>query len=277
MYDVLSVLKDQEIYAKAVANKRGQEPSSYHGVFATHPSNDKRLKEILEEVSNSYPKGSKKTISNYLDKIDGMVYGDSQQSGVIRGNEFFHSELDLYFSSPDDWGIINTPQSLMFTSPKGEAFLQVSVEDLNFRESPMSYMDRIDPNHSEGDDLMINGYEGYIALSNRSGRKVRLGVLFKQKRVYQFIGYIKTEPERFNDFDPIFLKIISTFNELDKRGELLSKPLAIQKYVVKEGDTYKKLAKKSNIPNDPEDQLRLLNGDYPEEELVVGQTIKIVN
>ena len=26
MYDVLSVLKDQEIYAKAVANKRGQEP-----------------------------------------------------------------------------------------------------------------------------------------------------------------------------------------------------------------------------------------------------------
>ena len=277
MYDVLSVLKDQEIYAKAVANKRGQEPSSYHGVFATHPSNDKRLKEILEEVSNSYPKGSKKTISNYLDKIDGMVYGDSQQSGVIRGNEFFHSELDLYFSSPDNWGIINTPQSLMFTSPKGEAFLQVSVEDLNFRESPMSYMDRIDPNHSEGDDLMINGYEGYTALSNRSGRKVRLGVLFKQKRVYRFIGYIKTEPERFNDFDPIFLKIISTFNELDKRGELLSKPLAIQKYVVKEGDTYKKLAKKSNIPNDPEDQLRLLNGDYPEEELVVGQTIKIVN
>ena len=63
----------------------------------------------------------------------------------------------------------------------------------------------------------------------------------------------------------------------DERGELLSKPLAIQKYVVKEGDTYKKLAKKSNIPNDPEDQLRLLNGDYPEEELVVGQTIKIVN
>ena len=34
MYDVLSVLKDQEIYAKAVANERGQEPSSYHGVFA---------------------------------------------------------------------------------------------------------------------------------------------------------------------------------------------------------------------------------------------------
>ena len=48
MYDVLSVLKDQEIYAKAVAKKRGQEPSTYHGVFASHPSNDKRLKEILE-------------------------------------------------------------------------------------------------------------------------------------------------------------------------------------------------------------------------------------
>ena len=44
MYKVLSVLKDQEVYSKEIAKQRGQEPSSYHGIFASHPSNDKGFK-----------------------------------------------------------------------------------------------------------------------------------------------------------------------------------------------------------------------------------------
>ena len=277
MFDVLSVLKDQEIYSKALAKKRGQEPRSYHGVFASHPSNDKRLQEILKEVTNSYPKGTNKIAANYLKKIEGMVYGDSEQSGVRRGNEFFHSELDLYFSSPNDWEIINTPQSLIFSSPKGEAFLQVNVEDLNFRESPRSFMDRVASNHYQGKELRMNGFNGYTALSNRSGRTIRLAIVFKEKQVYQFIGYLKEGLDTFDKHDPIFIKIIKTFNQLDERGKELSKPLRIKNYVVKEGDSYKKLAEISNIPFNPEDQLRLLNGDFPNDPLIEGQVIKLVN
>ena len=61
MYDVLSVLKDQETYSKKIAEQRGQEPRSYHGVFASHPSNDLRLQEVLDNVSNTYQKGNEKT------------------------------------------------------------------------------------------------------------------------------------------------------------------------------------------------------------------------
>ena len=277
MFNVLSVLKDQEIYSKALAKKRGQEPRSYHGVFASHPSNDKRLQEILQEVTNSYPKGDIKITANYLKKIEGMVYGDSEESGVRRGNEFFHSELDLYFSSPADWEIINTPQSLIFTSPKGEAILQVNLEDLNFRESPRSYMDRVASNHYQGKEIRINGFNGYTALSNRSGRTVRLAIVFKEKQIFQFIGYLKEGLDSFDKYDPSFLKIINSFNQLDERGKELSKPLRIKQYIVKEGDSYKSLAQKSNIPFNPEEQLRLLNGDFPDEPLVKGQSIKIVN
>ena len=277
MYDVLSVLKDQEIYSKALAKKRGQEPRSYHGVFASHPSNDKRLQEVLEEVTNTYPKGTKKITVNYLDKIEGMVYGDSEKSGVRRGNEFFHSELDLYFSAPIDWEIINTPQSLIFTSAKSEAVLQINLEDLNFRESPKSYMDRVESDYYQGKELTINGFNGYTALSKRSGRTVRLAIIFKEKQIYQFIGYLKEELDSFSEYDSNFLEIINTFNVLDERGKELSKPLRIKKYIVRSGDTYKKLAAESNIPYNPEDQLRLLNGDFPNNPLVAGQSIKIVN
>ncbi len=277
MFEVLSVLKDQEIYSKEMAKKRGQEPASYHGVFASHPSNDKRLKEILAQVENSYPKGPSRTTDNYLNKIEGMVYGDSQESGVRRGNEFFHSELDLYFLSHKDWEIINNPQSLIFTSPQGEASLQVIVDDLNFRESPKSFMDRLSSNHYQGEGLKINGFDGYTALSKKTGNVTRLAIIFKQKKVYTFIGYVKRGTDSFKEFDKSFLEIIGSFNKLDERGKQLSEPLKIKEYLVKKGDTYKSLALESAIPSNAEQQLRLLNGDYPDNSLIEGRRIKIVN
>ena len=95
--------------------------------------------------------------------------------------------------------------------------------------------------------------------------------------MYQFIGYLKEELDSFNMHDSTFLKIINTFNQLDERGRELSKPLRIKKYIVKEGDTYRELAKQSKIHYNSEDQLRLLNGDFPDDPLVEGQSIKIIN
>ena len=61
MYEVLSVLKDQEIYSKQLAERRrGQEPSKLSWIFASHPSNDKRLQEVLNNVSISFLKGKPK-------------------------------------------------------------------------------------------------------------------------------------------------------------------------------------------------------------------------
>jgi len=277
MYEVLSVLKDQEIYSKEIAKKRGEEPSSYHGVFASHPSNDKRLKEILAEVENSYPKGPSRTTDNYIKRIEGMVYGDSQESGVRRDNEFFHSELDLYFLSLNDWEIINNPQSLLFISPKGEASLQIIVDDLNFRESPKSFMDRLSSNHYQGKDLKVNGFDGYTALSKKTGNEIRLAVIFKEKKVYTFFGFLKRGADSFEEFDKSFLEIIGSFNKLDERGKKLSKPLRIKEYIVRKGDSYQSLALESSIPSNAEEQLRLLNGDFPDNSLVEGRRIKLVD
>ena len=93
----------------------------------------------------------------------------------------------------------------------------------------------------------------------------------------EFVGYLNEGLQTFTDYDSKFLGIINTFSELDERGRKLSKPLRIKKYVVREGDTYKQLASKSNIPFNPEDQLRLLNGDFPDRPLVAGRSIKVVN
>ena len=49
-------------------------------------------------------------------KIEGMVFGDSEQSGVEEVMNSFMDPLDLFMSSPQRWEIINTPNSLVFSS-----------------------------------------------------------------------------------------------------------------------------------------------------------------
>ena len=277
MMKVLSVLKDQEIYSKELAKRRGQEPINYHGIFASHPSNDKRLKEILEEVNIKNKKGAAKTQADYFEKINGMVYGDSEESGVRKGNEFFHKDLDLYLASPNNWEIINTQKNIIFRAPFSKAMLNVSLEDLNFRETPKEYMQRVASGFSKGEDLNINGYKGYTCLvRERTGEMRRLAVLFRERKIYQFVGYLDEQEKDFQKFDPLFMQIINSLDRLDQRGREMSKPLRVIKYIVKKGDTYKKLARGSAISYNAEDQLRLLNGDFPNRDLVVGKVIKLV-
>ena len=276
MYEVLSVLKDQEIYSKKIAEQRGQEPRSYHGVFASHPSNDLRLQEVLDNVGSSFRMGEKKEKDTYLQKIEGMVFGDSEQSGIRRGRDFYHGPLNLYMSSPENWEIINNPNSLIFSSPFGEAVLGMTLEDLNFKESPESYMRRFASDTYEDQELTVNGYEGFTARAYRSGRSTRMAVVFKNNQVYQFIGYTKNESIDLSRFDQDFLGIINSFRDLQQDEMPLSKPLRLRNYKVKKGDNYKSLASLSSINVNAEDQLRLINGDYPDKTLEVGRTIKIV-
>ena len=70
--------------------------------------------------------------------------------------------------------------------------------------------------------------------------------------------------------------IIESFRGLKVEEETLSKPLRLQTYKVKKGDSYSSLAKQSFIPFDPEGRLRLLNGHYPDGSFVVGDIIKII-
>ena len=277
MYDVLAVLKDQEIYSKKVAKQRGIEPRNYHGVFASHPSNDKRLQEILDNVSQNFVKGTNKSKSNYLAMIEGMVFGDSQQAGVTRGNEFFHGPLNLYLSSPENWEIINNANSLVFKAPFGEATLQVTLEDLNFVESPEEYLKRFVRNTTDEEVLMIDGLSGFTAKTYRSGRTTRMAVIFKDDKAYQFIAYLKDRDGDFSSYDLKFMNIIKSIRSLTKRELKYSQPLRIKTHKVRQGETYESIASTSSITLNPEDQLRLLNGDYPDKELTVGRVIKIVD
>ena len=277
MLDTLSVLKDHEIYAKEVSSRRGSATQTYHGIFTSHPTNDKRLNEVITKAEVLRQETLETNSVNYLKMIEGMVYGDSEAAGIRRGNSFYHRDLDIRLTSPDDWEIINTPNSLIFNAPKGEAYLRLSVTDQVKKESPRDYLTRMTRGKVfQGKDIKLGGNEAFTALLKDGFSTSRIAIVFKDKQIFTFYGSSLISGLNISDFDEGFQIIINSFRGLHEREKKLAEPLRLKLYKVKKGDTYSSLAKRSSISYDPEAKLRLLNGDYPEGKLKTGNLIKVV-
>ena len=71
MIDVIHVLKDHSLFAKNVLNQ----PQVYHGLFTSHPKNDKRLHEAVEKSLHLFPEELMEPERDFWEMVDGMTYG----------------------------------------------------------------------------------------------------------------------------------------------------------------------------------------------------------
>lgn len=86
MIGVVGVLKSQEDFAKFLAKSEGKQPRSYHGTFSTHPSNDRRLKEVVL-AARRFPSSGRLTDNarSYLNRIQGLNYRiNKRQTGRLK-------------------------------------------------------------------------------------------------------------------------------------------------------------------------------------------------
>ncbi len=281
MLEVIGVLKNQEVFETQRARAEGREPRIYHGVFSTHPDNDQRLQEVVghADVLKTQAEPYLGEVA-FMEQIDGVVFGDSPKEGITRGNNFYHEALGFSFSFPQGWHMTNRPDRLIISSPNGEAMLQLSAEDLNKRISPRQFMiERLGlSNLSNESALNIHGNEAHTATSTIDSsigqRLARLTVIYFDNKAY-ILGGITKDPRAIAQYDGTFLASMKSFHALTPNEQILAKPLRLK--TVNVGDSrYATLASQSPLEQYAEEQLRLLNGDYPNGEPAPDRLIKIV-
>ncbi len=277
MLNVIGVLKDQSSFSAAEAEQQGREPQGYHGVFASHPDNDTRLQNVVFAANQYIVQDGQIKRDDYLNQVNGMIFGDSEKQGIRSGQHFYHLEMGFAVKFPKDWQINNKPSSLQSLSAGGKAFIEMTAADLNRRLSPSQFIQQrlgIDKLR-QGEALSVNGLEGYTGIVELRGNLGRVTVIYLRDKAFIFLGGVK-EKQLFNQFDSLFVATAKSLHRL--RDEEI--PLAkAQKVVVKsvgKTDSYLSWSKRSRISNSPLMQLRLLNGHYPDGELATGQRAKYI-
>ena len=283
MLDVIRVLKNQETFANQQATSEGRKPQNYHGLFSTHPDNDTRLQEIIAHARKYQNKeGTRKGEKTYLDKVDGLIFGDNPEQGITRGNNFYHETLGFSLTFPRKWNLTNLPDKLIITAAQGAATQQILLEDINKKISPREFMiQRLGLKDLRDDkQLEINGlqaYTGITTINTGDGqRAARITVIYFNNQAYILLGVTK-DPKAMSHYDAAFMQTARSFHRMTDDEQALATPLRLKTVKSTPETNFKSLAEQSPLEKYQEEQLRLLNGLYPQGKANSKSLLKIIN
>ncbi|WP_044870826.1 M48 family metalloprotease [Pseudomonas sp. LFM046] len=281
MIEVVEVLKNQEEFAQDQARRKGQSapPSSYHGLFDTHPDNDKRLQQVVGPARALV--GGNQVVNRevFLKHLEGLPFGDSEQTGVRRGQDFYHAELNFTLHFPNGWGLVNRPDAVITHSPDQQAFIALTLDGQKPAMEPAEYLRRKARGQrlNMEEPLQLAGLQGATAVMPGSPAR-RVAVIYKDDKVYLFVGAIRNQAS-LESQDDNFMAVIRSFRPLKKEELALAQPLRLHVIQVKSGQTIASLARDSKLPGtqaDLENRIRLLNNLYPIGEPKPGDWLKVL-
>ncbi len=284
MIDIVRVLKNQELFEVQRAKLEKREPKVYHGIFASHPDADKRLREVVKEADKLGAKSS--DVDNrdrFLTKIDGLTFGKIDAGGVVTKDEYLHAGLGISMRLPENWKVSQKGKRLELLSPSKQSIVLLNRQRRRGDISPLQVMtDKIGlTNLKEGRSLSADGVPGYTAIAPSSNspygmRPVRYAVFTDDLYTYVFAGASSDDSYKRKD-DWRILNTIKSFRLLDESGLRSANVPTIAVIAANAGTRMSTLAAASPLVDYPEEQLRLMNDLYPNGEPKLGQKIKIVD
>ncbi len=281
MLEVIGVLKNQEMFEQQRAREEGREARAYHGVFATHPDNDKRLQEVVAEANKLKTTARGRVArTEFLEHLDGLAFGPSENDGIVKANRFYHKPLNFGLRFAEGWTIENRSDRLIAVAPDEAAFMQVEVDPLPEKMSASEYLKEKGLRKlGQPEPLQVKGFEAFTVVApvttSFGKRNARIIVLFDNNRAYLFTG-VSRHASNQKLFDGQFRDVARSYHHLSAKEKKLATGLRLNITKVKTSINFQLLAKISPIPRYAESELRLLNDLYPTGEPKIGQPLKIV-
>jgi len=133
--------------------------------LASHPSEPDRIAAAQRRVDalDQPPADLRTDAAAYLDRIDGLVYGDDPRAGYFADGRFIHPDLGFQFDVPNEWQKQNLRTAVRAVSPNQDAALTLTVEPGSPDEAAARLLaeDGIEPLGS--DRSRINGQAAVIS------------------------------------------------------------------------------------------------------------------
>lgn len=286
MISVISTLKDQDTFERERARLENRDPRLYHGVFASHPDNDTRLKEAVAAAGRKPDTATADTSNRlgYLQAINGLPVGSSARQGMVRDNRFYHADMQFTLAFPRGWQVVNQPNQILAIAPRKEHYIEIRTQappaDLT---DPRDFALRGLANKRlvRPESLEINGLKAWTAIVRgdpspfgQSGN-VRYVIIYYGNLMWVFKGASRSGVETPAG-DPFFLSTANTFRRMRANEFALAEPYRLRVVRAGEGTTMEALAAEASIEKYPLQQLRLFNKLYPDGEPEPGDLVKTV-
>jgi len=262
---------------------REQSGQSLPGFISTHPDpGDReltvdRLADEWQQKVSYQPLGI--TRYDYLQKIDGIVYGEDPRQGYVDGQTFYHPTIRFQFPIPADWELANSASTvLMIDSEKkaivkftlGKADLPATEADDFVTDNKASVRRRVTRD--------VHGFEAVVIESSVKSDSGDLGVLSyfiaKGDNVFVFHGF--TTLDLYGDYALAFDSVMSGFDDVSDLAVLNKQPKRVRIKRAAESGRLSTVLAKMGIDEDMIGPVALLNGLSADDQVNRDDWLKIV-
>ena len=274
LLDVIGVLKNQEQFMRLKAREKGKSGATYHGLYATHPRNDKRLQTVIR-AANELDDGtyieSPEVPGEFRRVTDGMVWGASVE-GQRAEDRYYHNKLGFTIEQPEGWNVQAGARAVVASAPDGGASVTIRLRRRDTGSTPQKVLEATASGElSAGSTLLQSGLDGYTAVASAGGVRKRLAVIDLGTLSYLFEG----EAADFDARDPQLRAIIESFRAMHPQEKSSSDGRYVRYIQVPRGADMQSLAASVRV-DDAEGYLRLINDMYPRGEPRTGDWIKVI-
>ncbi|HLF59256.1 MAG TPA: M48 family metalloprotease [Alphaproteobacteria bacterium] len=279
MAQFLSTLQaHDQLQAQITGQSDGGDP---FGLLATHPRTADRVERAIEQAGAVTVQNPVVARDIYLRKLEGVVYGDNPDQGLIRGRRFVHPKLRFAFEVPEGFRLINSADAVLALGAQ-DARIEF---DFAARPPNMGMAGYLTSVWAKGvslrgvETITVNGMEaatGSARLSTQQGTAdIRpVAIAFDANTAARFV--FVTPPAATDRLAEGFKATTYSFRRISAGEAEQVKPYRLHVIQAASGDTVESLAARQPFSDFSEERLRVLNGLGPGDALAPGALVKIV-
>jgi predicted Zn-dependent protease len=260
--------------------------------LSTHPDPGSRVVKA-EPVATKFASDAARALNRdqYLERINGLVFGDKPEDGVVRANEFLHPLLRIGVRFPEGWELTNTESAVLAQEPGTQHFMVLQEVEQpsggqayrgqapSVADAAVAQMRRAGYTVVDGRVERINGNDAHIGLYRGNAKDVgrvlmRAAHIAIGRQLYVVAGF--APEQEFELVDRDILPAVQTFRQLTTAEASAIRPNRISFYDVKSGDSWQSIAARQGRSFVNAATLAIMNDRDVSTQPQPGDRVKIV-
>ena len=249
--------------------------------LSTHPAPEdraERMRAILDSLPQSRLTGTREEREAYLQRLDGLVFGDDPRNGYFRDDRLIHPRHEVAVTFPGGWERQILSGLAAASSGQGDAVVRWAVaEEASASEAARAFGSQQGVTLLDRRQGSINGLPSVVidfrANTQDGTLRGRTAFLEAGGTTVEASGYATARA--YDGYEATFDRFIRSVEPVSDPALLDVEPMRIQAITLSLPRTISDLARQRDSPLSAE-ELALLNGVEVGERLEAGRTVKWV-
>ncbi|WP_141734064.1 M48 family metalloprotease [Oligoflexus tunisiensis] len=263
------------------AVSQAQDQEKMPGWLATHPAPEERRELIVQTIrsENLQPQNPIVNQNEYLQHIDGLIFGSDPRDGYFVESRFYHPDLQWRMEFPEGWQTTNQRDVVGALSPSRDAAMVLGLtRSRTVDEAALQFRQQKGLSFGPLQAIQVSGASGVLlpfrAQTDPGIMDGLAAFLSYQGKVYQVMGY--SMAARWAAYRPQVLQTFESFQPITDKDILSIQPLRITVTKLPQSMSLSAFVERRSSPV-PVSRLAMINQVEPQETLAKGTPIKRVD